>query len=132
MSAFAGGRIDHVMLPVAELERSLAFYALVFGMVVIRRRDARQGRPQAAHIGYDGGSAQATIELIEASPPMEPPSKSGAGHICIHLPDMAAFRETIRAHGILAEGVSSLAPEGDRIWIRDPDGHMLEIVSRPG
>ena len=132
MSAFAGGRIDHVMLPVAELERSLAFYALVFGMVVIRRRDARQGRPQAAHIGYDGGSAQSTIELIEVTPPSEGHAKSGSGHICIHLPDMAAFRETIRAHEILTEGVSSLAPEGDRIWIRDPDGHMLEIVSRPG
>lgn len=116
-------RIDHVMVPVADIQRSIAFYDDAFGMqVVVQREDKKR---LFAHVGYGPRSEHVTIELVQETgvAPV-----AGGRHVCICLPDLnawilrmeAAGRQFARAHGMRDGQIM-------RAWILDPDGHLLEV-----
>lgn len=117
-------RIDHIMLPVAEIERSIAFYCETFNMALVSRREDSVRR--FAHMGYGPRGEHATIELIEQS---GAGCSVGDGHFCIHLVGLRGWVEAqealgrtfVRPHG-LRDGCIA------RAWIRDPDGHLIEVA----
>lgn len=117
-------RIDHIMLPVADIERSIAFYVETFDMKLASRRD--DGGRRFAHVGYGPRGEQATIELIQQAGGR---CGAGDGHFCIHLSGLAAWVE-----GQQALGRTFAQPHGlrdgriARAWLRDPDGHLIEVA----
>ena len=125
-----GARIDHIMLPVTDLDVSIHFYSRLFQMVIIRFREPKEGRTRAVHIGYEDNPAQPTIELIETPEPADLLRGRIGGHICFHVENLVAFHDAIKTDKIPFEAPSNQTDAHDRIWMRDPDGHMLEIVSR--
>jgi lactoylglutathione lyase len=127
-------RIHHTMLPVADLRRSVAFYTRLFGMDVMGRRSDENRRVEVCHVGYGDRATQPSIELIqdvsEHAPAQVQPT---GGHISIHVSDLAKLCAILTDAGVEfkqplmgRQGSTSL-----RAWVRDPDGHDIELGERP-
>ena len=146
-------RLFHVNINVADLDRSIEFYArLGFAVVHRERLDpdavrstlAKFGDTDAFGVEYAllrlGDDPTATcLDLVQWDRPMREPTNRvdelGLYRIAVHSSDPASV---LRA---LAEaGIELLGPKGRRSpeahdpadWfcVRDPDGTVVEIVSR--
>ncbi len=117
-------RIDHVMLPVADIERAIAFYSDAFGMAVIERRD--DGDRRFAHVGYGPRGEHVTIELIEQR---NVAVIVGNGHFCLRLPELSEWVATRELAGqVFAKPHGLHDGRILRAWIRDSDGHLVEVA----
>lgn len=123
--------IDHVVLRVRDLDRSLDFYTRVLGCPVERRQDEiglvqlRAGSslidlvPVDGVVGRRGGAAPG-------------PDAHNLDHMCIRIAafEPEAAREHLRRHGVEveSEGVRYGANgEGMSFSIRDPEGNGVEL-----
>jgi catechol 2,3-dioxygenase-like lactoylglutathione lyase family enzyme len=127
--------IDHVVLRVANLERSLAFYEAALGCAVERRLD------ELGLVQLRAGSA-----LIDLVPLDSPLGRAGGGapaddarnmdHVALQIerfePD--ALRAHLEAHGIEPGDVGTrygAEGMGPSMYLRDPDGNTVELKGPP-
>jgi len=127
--------IDHVVLRVANLERSLAFYDTALGCAVERRLD------ELGLVQLRAGSA-----LIDLVPLDSPLGRAGGGtpiddarnmdHVALQIerfePD--ALRAHLEAHGIEPGDVATrygARGNGPSMYVRDPDGNTVELKGPP-
>jgi catechol 2,3-dioxygenase-like lactoylglutathione lyase family enzyme len=123
--------IDHVVLRVRDLERSLAFYRDVLGCAVELARPSiglwqlRAGRSMVDLVPVDGklGAAGGA-----------PPAKEGRNvdHVCFRIEpfDEAAIRAHLAAHGVNAGSTEQRVGAegtGPSIYVEDPDGNVIEL-----
>lgn len=120
-------RIHHTMLPVADLDRSIDFYTRLLGMKPMGRRTDETRRVEVGHVGYGD---QPTLELTKDVNENAPDAVGPTGiHVGIQVSDLQRLCRTLED-----ENVSFLQPlkglGGRRLvaWIRDPDGHALELI----
>lgn len=138
---------DHTGFITHSLEESIAFWeALGFEARPIgTRREPWIGR----FMGVPGADVRLVhlyglgthIEFIEfASPKGEPvrpaANQPGAAHICLRVPDVAALRADILARGGTLQGDIAEITEGIAkglrgLYMRDPNGIMIELVEMP-
>ena len=122
----------HTMLRILDEERSLAFYeALGFED---RGRD-RVGGDTATVIflGLPGDGDRLELTLNDGR--AEPYELGEAfGHIAITVEDMSKELSRLAHYGIHAEKPPYQSrPGGSTIcFVRDPDGHRIELIERPG
>lgn len=118
-------RIDHLVLTVADIDRTVDFYARVLGMEKI---EFAQGRIALA-------CGEQKINLHQSGKEFEPRAKhvrAGSADLCliIDTPIEQAI-EHIQQHGVdlLAGSVSRSGAKGKIIsaYLRDPDGNLLEV-----
>ena len=119
-------RIDHVMLPVEDMDRSISFYSTLLAMKVVESR--ADSRRRIAHLGYGARGEQATLELVQTLATMATPL-AGSGHFCLRVTGLADLCGRVEAAG----GSFDRPPEGAdgvvrRAWVRDPDGHLIELA----
>lgn len=123
-------RVHHTMLPVADLDRAIGFYTRLLGMQPMGRRTDETRQVEVGHVGYGDRDTQPSLELtqdISASAPAE--VKPTGIHVAIQVDDLQKLCNLLER-----EQVKFLAPikgtPGRRLvaWIRDPDGHVLELV----
>jgi lactoylglutathione lyase len=126
-------RVHHTMLPVADLDRSIAFYTRLLGMKVKERHASEARRVEVSLIGYGDEASAPFLELIKDTSERAPAQVTPANiHIGIDTNDLR------KLCGILEqEGVTFIRPLKQRsdgmglsAWIRDPDGHELELAER--
>jgi catechol 2,3-dioxygenase-like lactoylglutathione lyase family enzyme len=127
--------IDHVVLRIADLEKSLAFYGDVIGCSIDNRQDAiglvqlRAGRslidliPLDGALGRMGGAA---------------PGKEGRNvdHFALQIApfDARAIKAHLARHGVevVQEGPRYGAEgNGPSIYVTDPDGNVVELKGPP-
>jgi glyoxylase I family protein len=118
-------RVDHVSFAVRDLERSLAFYRDVLGLPLAPRPDL--GFPGA---WLQAGDAQVHLIQVPAdfdagSPP--PALNPLAGHAAFGIDDYEETLAALRARGL---EVLALGAEAGQMWVRDPDGHVIELIAR--
>ncbi|MEO6623735.1 MAG: VOC family protein [Burkholderiaceae bacterium] len=129
---FVIAQIDHVVLRVAGLARSEAFYASVLGCVVVKRRD------ELGLVHLRAGSSM--IDLISINGKLGAMGGEAAGvqgrnvdHLCLRVD--AFDEQAIVAHLALL-GVQSRAPasvnfgaegEGPSLYFQDVDGNTIEL-----
>jgi lactoylglutathione lyase len=120
--------VDHVMLPVSNLDRAVAFYTGVLSMKVVEARSDQKRK--IAHVGYTPRGGQATIELIETLPPLQTNGFAvGSGHVCLRLNGLGNLCQRIQVEGGAFDRPLDRSGETvSRAWVRDPDGHLLELV----
>jgi catechol 2,3-dioxygenase-like lactoylglutathione lyase family enzyme len=117
-------RVDHVSFAVRDLGRSLAFYRDVLGLEPIARPDL--GVPGA---WLRAGDAQ--VHLIEVPADFDagtpPPALNPlAGHAAFAIDDYAAALATLERHGL---EVLALGASAGQMWVKDPDGHVIELIA---
>lgn len=120
--------LTHVALPVADVDRSIAFYARYAGMQVVHRRRHPERGSDVAWLS--DRTRPFVVVLIEHTP-----VDGGLTGAYSHLGVAVASRDDVDA--LLAratrDGVSTWGPEdaGDPVGyfaiLHDPDGHNLEV-----
>lgn len=132
MSAFHILRLDHVVLRVADLERSMAFYATVLGCAVVRRRD------DLGLVHLRAGVSM--IDLVSIDGPLGRKGGRAAGvegrnvdHLCLRIEpfDGAALQKHLADWGVQPQGPVrvNFGAEGDgpSLYFHDPDGNAIEL-----
>lgn len=125
-------RILHTMIRVGDLERSLAFYAGVLGMTLLRRKDYPEGRFTLAFVGYGPETEGAAIELTHNWDTASYELGNGFGHVALEVPDAAAACAEIRRRGGVVSREAGPMKHGTTViaFVQDPDGYKLELIER--
>lgn len=143
-------QIHHTGLTVSNLERSLAFWCDALGMQMVMQQDRQGGYFEAivGEHGVDVRTAQVAfpgegprIELFEFRSPQGGrvalrTADVGFSHVCVTCDDIDGLLPGLIAAGGRAESepvaVDSGANAGGRgVYVRDPDGHVLELFTPP-
>jgi glyoxylase I family protein len=110
--------LHHASIRVSDLARSIAFYEGVLGLRPIARPDfGIAGR----WYGIGGGQ----LHLIEGVAPGGNLDPTGP-HFALAVDDLGAARRELAA-----AGVETLDPGGSQLWLRDPDGNVIELTDAP-
>ena len=141
--------LDHASIPVADLNRSAAFYDAVLAGLGYERRKQREGA-----IGYGPRVRRAPVFCIlsrDALGALDAPdapdtrgpadtARAGVGlHISFEAPDRASV-DTFHSVALSSGGVDA-GPPGERphytqpfygAFVLDPDGFKIEAVCRKG
>ncbi|MCB9871146.1 MAG: VOC family protein [Planctomycetes bacterium] len=113
--------LTHVALPVTDLVRSAAFYATFANMEVVHRRDgvvwlSDRTRPFVVVL--------AEVAVVDS--PLRPFGHLGVG--CATRAEVDRLCAAAREGGFLVDGATdSGPPAGYWAFLRDPDGHTLEV-----
>ena len=118
--------IDHIVLTVADIERSVAVYARVLGMQAVSFGNGRRA--------LQFGQQKINLQTLG----MEPRNHAavGAGDVCL-ITDWPTARVLAR---LAAEGVPVLegpvmksGAQGpiESVYFNDPDGHLIEVSRYP-
>lgn len=119
--------LTHIALPVTDIEQSIQFYSVYAQMQVVHRRiDAETG---VAVVWLSDHTRPFVIVLIQTTsvhPVLSPLAHLGVG--CQSREFMDALCENAKKEGVLLqEPKDSGYPIGYWAFLRDPDGHTLEL-----
>jgi catechol 2,3-dioxygenase-like lactoylglutathione lyase family enzyme len=119
--------LTHIALPVADIESSIDFYAKYAQMQVIHHRvDAKTGRAVVWLCDRTRPFAIVLIESESVNPILSPIAHLGIG--CKSRQEMDYLCNLARQEGmLLKEPQDSGYPIGYWAFLRDPDGHTLEL-----
>lgn len=120
-------RLDHLVLTVADIKRTIAFYTEILGM-----QEVTFGTRKALRFGNQ------QINLHERGHEFEPKAETptpGSGDLCFltSLPLEHVARELEQAQVRIELGPverSGAAGTLRSVYLRDPDGNLLEISNR--
>ena len=117
--------LDHIVLRVSDVERSLAWYTGVLGLDGERVAEWRSGSAPFPSVRIDEGTI---IDLFAADG--SPPPAGSLDHFCLVLP-AADWEEMVDSGSIPVERgpseVFGARGMGRSIYTRDPDGIVVEL-----
>jgi catechol 2,3-dioxygenase-like lactoylglutathione lyase family enzyme len=134
------GALDHVTIPVRDLQVARRFYCEVLGaayaMTVDDETFRRFGRPPAPDNGegshhisvYMGGATRVDLFLQTSG---QPAATLGHPHFAFHVPprDLMKWKSLLDSHQIPTEGPLQLGPPGQAsLYFNDPFGNHLELA----
>ena len=109
--------LNHASVRISDLARSRAFYEGLLGLTTAPRPDLG-----VAGEWYDLRGAQLHLIQGEALPVDIDPS---GPHFALEVESLDAVRRELQARG-----VPCLDPGGNQLWVRDPDGNVIELCER--
>jgi catechol 2,3-dioxygenase-like lactoylglutathione lyase family enzyme len=114
--------LDHVVLNVADVERSLAFYTAELGLEPVRVQEWRRGEAPFPSARVDDHTI---IDLLSRRRTGE-----NADHICLVVEpmDLGALKDSGRFQ-VLDGPATRFGARGNgtSLYIRDPDGNTVEL-----
>jgi glyoxylase I family protein len=128
--------LHHVTAIASDIERTIAFYRDLLGLAVVHDGPSDDD-PQARHVWFGAldGSPGALLSFMQY--PELPAGVVGVGsthHFALTVEtadEQEAWRDYLRERGI--ECTDVLDRSGLRsIYLRDPDGHIVEITTTSG
>ena len=128
------GRVLETSLYVDDLPRSIDFYRRVFGFPKLQGDDRFCGLSVSGHQVLLLFRKRATTQPIRIPGGIIPPHDGdGQTHLAFTIAreDEAAWTEHLRANHIAIESRVDWPRGGASLYFRDPDGHLLELVT-PG
>lgn len=114
--------LDHVVLNVADVERSLAFYRDELGLAPERVDEWRRGDAPFPSVRVD---EHTIIDLLAA-----PRTGENADHVCLVVDpvDLDAVKASGRFEVVDGPAVRFGARgNGTSLYVRDPDGNTVEL-----
>jgi catechol 2,3-dioxygenase-like lactoylglutathione lyase family enzyme len=122
--------LDHVALPVSDLDRAIAFYTQVLGLRVLR--EARTPPPPTTpHVEFELGAVRLSVFLaLGQGEPTPRTRRAGAvqyPHLALQVREPVAALRRLRASGYPFEGPLLWGAGQAQVYLRDPDGNQLEF-----
>jgi nicotinamidase-related amidase/catechol 2,3-dioxygenase-like lactoylglutathione lyase family enzyme len=111
-------RLHHLLLEVADLDRSLDFYQNILGFTVRKREPFRDGRDLVVTdqglglVARDGGAS----------------NDGGLEHLCFGARGVDALAERAQAAGHPIVRGPGPGPYGHTVYLEDPDGNHVELA----
>jgi catechol 2,3-dioxygenase-like lactoylglutathione lyase family enzyme len=124
-------RLDHAALLVKDVEQSRQFYCQVLGMEVIPGLGTiwlAKGNAEIHLLGESehGRAAQASGRYYE-----DDLADGHTTHIAFEVEELEEAQRHLRAHRIeIVCGPRSRGSDGKQLYIRDPDGYVIELFAR--
>jgi len=122
------GTLDHVMMRVEDLDAALEFYTAMFGYEERSRWETDTFTN--VHLGPPGAHPDsATLELTYNHDGRSYTRGDAWGHIALRVDDVHAAYDDLMDGGV----EDYRDPEscgGEYAFVRDPDGHEIELVER--
>jgi lactoylglutathione lyase len=124
--------LAHIGIRVHDLERSVKFYALLG----FTKTAGPIGPEPVAILDHPSGlEVNLILNAANASAPnvlMDVPEKHpGITHFALLCPDILAAKARLEAEGIrISGGPIRFGPKAQGIFVRDPDGNVIELDQR--
>jgi len=120
--------LDHLVLRVADLDRSIQFYGEVLGCYVERRLE----EPKLVQLR----AGTSMIDLVPAGSAAQPAEGRNLDHFAVRIStfDFAALAAHLQRHGIAVGEVRrryGAEGYGSSLYITDPDGNVVELKGPP-
>jgi glyoxylase I family protein len=121
--------LDHLVLRVADLDRSIKFYGEVLGCHVERRLD----EPKLVQLR----AGASMIDLVPAGPaPQSDAAARNLDHFAVRIGtfDFPALAAHLQRHGLAVGEVRrryGAEGYGSSLYISDPDGNVVELKGPP-
>ena len=113
---------DHLVLAVADVERSLAWYTAELGLEPLRVEQWRRGEVPFPSLRVDDATI---IDLLH-----EAPSGKNVDHLCLVVEptDLDALADSGRFEVVDGPAIRFGARgDGTSVYVRDPDGNVVEL-----
>jgi catechol 2,3-dioxygenase-like lactoylglutathione lyase family enzyme len=116
--------LDHIVLCVTNVQRSVSFYSSLLGM------QAREERPGKWSMHF--GSNKISLQDVGSAPSIAQGTVPGSGNFCVLTPEPVERC----ANELRAKGIEIVAGPGERegatgkllsVYFRDPDGNLVEV-----
>jgi catechol 2,3-dioxygenase-like lactoylglutathione lyase family enzyme len=125
--------IDHITIPVKDLEVAERFYAGALGGEVVGRPDweaVKSGRNKSAHLSVRlGGSPRIDLFMQDWGQPQLTQSHPHTAFHCAGE-DIHGLMEALAAWGVPYDGPNRLGPPGQAsVYFDDPFGNHLEFTA---
>ena len=126
-------RIDHIGIRVRNLDRALAFYA-VLGFALVRRAEGddvaiiRNQHGVELNLVFNANAGDPTANIL-----MDVPDKlPGYTHIALRVASIPATIVALEANNIpITQGPVSFGESGHvSVFVRDPDRNVIELRGR--
>ena len=126
-------KLHHTMFRVLDLERSIRFWNVAFGLRERHRFDFEKFT--LVYLADADGGAE--IELTLNKGRTEPYGHDdGYGHVAFVVEDLDAEHARFAAEGFGPKDIVDFAPDGERVarffFVDDPDGYAVEVIQRGG
>ena len=123
-------RLDHVMLRVMDLNRSLAFYRDTLGMQVLRQVDYEAGQFTNVFLSFDANT-ESSLELTYNWQQTEAYEKGRVfGHLALMVDDVHAAVAALEQAGVCIKTPPKQMAHGTRTiaFVLDPDDNLIELL----
>ena len=123
-------RLDHVMLRVMDLNRSLAFYRDTLGMQVLRQVDYEAGQFTNVFLSFDTDT-ESSLELTYNWQQTEAYEKGRVfGHLALMVDDVHATVAALEQAGVRIKTPPKQMVHGTRTiaFVLDPDDNLIELL----
>ena len=128
-------RYLHTMVRVSDLDKSLAFYCGLLGMVETRRTDSEKGRYTNIFLAASADEAvarDAKAPVLELTYNWDPEDYKGGrnfGHLAFEVDDIYSLCQSLSNAGVT---VNRPPRDGYMAFIRSPDGISIELLQAGG
>ena len=128
-------RYLHTMVRVSDLDRSLAFYCGLLGMVETRRTESEKGRYTNIFLAASAdepAARDAKAPVLELTYNWDPEDYKGGrnfGHLAFEVDDIYGLCKSLSDAGVT---VNRPPRDGYMAFIRSPDGISIELLQAGG
>ena len=122
--------LDHLVLNVKDIDKSLEFYGNILGMEVLRLEEFRSGQVGFPSVRF---SPQIILDLFPSPDITVDPKARNLNHYCLVVEplDLEQLGKDMEAKEIHVERLSTsrwgAQGKGASLYIQDPDGNTVEI-----
>lgn len=115
----------HINLNVADIERSIEFYTKQLGFEETWGFETPDGQTVHRYVAADNG---VEIQLSETSGEASFEEGNAWDHLALGVDDVDEAFASIDHHGVVEEPSDQPEANARTAFIRDPDGHKVELV----
>ncbi|HAU60527.1 MAG TPA: glyoxalase [Opitutae bacterium] len=119
----------HTRLRVNDLDKTLEFYGLVFGLSVTRRHESPRGS-KLAFLAVPNSEEEIEITFYPGSGPVE--VQEDLMHLAFEVESMEKFEEHLQSVGYqFSDGPTQSSSGSIFAFVDAPEGYEIEVIERP-